>query len=234
MLYRIRRVITAGRSASVLIAVCCLAACGGGGASNSANSPATSGTPPSSSTTTSVELTLSGTPATSVVAGSAYSFQPSVTQSSGTVTFSITGMPAWATFDATTGTLSGSPTSANEGTSAAITITGTDGGTTASIGPFTIDVTAPTTTPPSTGSATLSWTAPTENTNGTALTDLAGYIIRYGTSLDAMTHSIKVDSAKTTAYEISNLAPGTYYFEVIAYTSVGTQGVPSDIASKTI
>jgi hypothetical protein len=34
----------------------------------------------------------------------------------------------------------------------------------------------------SNGRATLSWTAPTENTDGTTLANLAGYRIRYGTS----------------------------------------------------
>jgi uncharacterized membrane protein (GlpM family) len=49
-----------------------------------------------------------------------------------------------------------------------------------------------------------------------------------------MTQTIVVRSAQTTTYEISNLAPGTYYFEVIAYTSVGTESAPSDVQSKTI
>jgi len=91
-----------------------------------------------------------------------------------------------------------------------------------------------TVSPPTTGTATLNWVAPTENTDGTPLTDLAGYTIRYGTQIDAMTQSIDVRSAETTTYEISNLAPGTYYFEVIAYTSVGTESAPSDVQSKSI
>ncbi len=53
--------------------------------------------------------------------------------------------PGWATFDPSTGALTGTPTTTDEGISGAITITASDGGTTASIGPFTIDVTA---TPP--------------------------------------------------------------------------------------
>jgi hypothetical protein len=63
---------------------------------------------------------------------------------------------------------------------------------------------------------------------------LAGYTIRYGTEAAAMTLSISVPSAATTSYEISNLAPGTYYFEVIADSSDGTQSVPSNVGSKTI
>jgi len=213
----------------VLGIVLALTACGGGG--DGAESGSTSSS--STSSTTSVQLSLSGTPATSVVAGNAYSYQPKVTESSGTVSFSITGQPSWATFDPATGNLSGTPTTANEGTTGAITITASDGGTTASIGPFTIDVTAPATSPTTTGTATLTWSAPTENTNGTALTDLAGYTIRYGNAADALTTSINVP-ASTTSFEVSNLAPGTYYFEVIAYASDGTQSSPSNVGSKTI
>ncbi len=215
----------------LIAAACGLAACGQSSADTA--TAATAATPPAS-TTESVELTLSGTPATRVVAGSTYSFQPTASRSSGTVSFSIAGMPTGASFNAATGALSGSPTSADEGTSGAITITAADGGSTASLGPFTIDVTAPAAPPPSSGTATLTWTAPQENTNGTALTDLAGYIIRYGTSQGAMSHSISVASAATTSYEISNLGPGTYYFEVIAYSTAGTESAPSDVGSKTI
>ena len=223
----------------LLVTVCFLAACGGSGAANSVisstSTSTTPTTPPPSSTTKSVKLTLSGAPATSVVAGSDYSFVPTASQSSGTVTFSITGTPDWASFDPTTGALTGTPAAADEGTSGDITITASDGSTTASIGPFNIDVTAPPPPPVgSSGSATLNWTAPTKNTDGTPLTDLAGYIIRYGTDEAAMTQSIRVSSAATTEYEISNLTPGTYYFEVIALSSEGTQSTPSDVQSKTI
>ena len=128
--------------------------------------------------------------------------------------------------------MTGSPTSADEGTTGAITITASDGTSTASIGPFTIDVTAPTAPPPTTGSATLTWVAPTENTDKTPLTDLAGYYIHYGTNAAALTQSINVPSATTTTYEITGLTPGTYYFEVIAYTSLGIQSAPSNVGSK--
>lgn len=180
--------------------------------------------------TTAPQLTLSGTPGTSVTAGSTYLFQPTVTESSGTVSFSITGLPAWATFNAATGSLSGNPSTANEGTTGPITITASDGGATASIGPFTIDVTAP----GAPGSATLVWSAPTQNTDGSAISGLTGYIIQYGPSTAQMTQSISVPSASTTSYEIGNLAPGTYYFEIIALSSDGTQSAPSNVGSVTI
>jgi hypothetical protein len=84
------------------------------------------------------------------------------------------------------------------------------------------------------GSATLTWTPVTEDTNGAALTDLAGYAIYYGTSANAMQTNIELPDPTQTTYLVTNLAPGTWYFAVAAYTSGGTQGVLSNVASKTI
>jgi hypothetical protein len=89
-------------------------------------------------------------------------------------------------------------------------------------------------TPPTTGTATLSWEAPTSNTNGTALTPLTGYTIYYGTSQNSMTHSVVVSGASTTAYEITGLASGTWYFAIAANAADGTQSAMSNIGSKTI
>jgi Fibronectin type III domain len=87
---------------------------------------------------------------------------------------------------------------------------------------------------PTTGSATLSWSVPTENTNGTPVTDLAGYHIYYGTSEGAWTSTITVLEATETSYVVSGLAPGTYYFAVVAFNSAGEDSPESNIASKTI
>ncbi len=86
---------------------------------------------------------------------------------------------------------------------------------------------------PESGSATLSWNAPTENTNGTTLKDLAGYTIFYGNSNTELTTSIEVSSS-TTEYVVSNLASGTYYFAVAADASDGTQSKKSSVVSKTV
>ncbi len=100
-------------------------------------------------------------------------------------------------------------------TTGRITITGSNGSSSSSIGPFTIAVKAPVL--PTTGSATLSWTEPTENTDGTPITGLAGYHIYYGTSQGSLTSTITVASATETSYVITGLAPGTYYFTVVAF-----------------
>jgi Fibronectin type III domain len=87
---------------------------------------------------------------------------------------------------------------------------------------------------PATGSATLSWTAPAENTDGTPVTDLAGYHIYYGTSAGAWTSTITVLEATETSYVVDGLAPGTYYFAVVAFNTAGDDSSQSNIASKTI
>jgi hypothetical protein len=84
------------------------------------------------------------------------------------------------------------------------------------------------------GSASLSWEAPTLNTDGTPVTDLAGYHIYYGTSVGALNSLIDVPGTATTEYEISNLSSGTYYFIVVAYNSLGFESPTSNQASKTI
>jgi hypothetical protein len=89
--------------------------------------------------------TITGTPATSVTAGSAYTFRPVGSDPDGnTLIYSIQNKPIWATFSTTTGRLSGTPTTANVGTSGSIRISVSDGTATVSLASFTIQVVAPT------------------------------------------------------------------------------------------
>src|SRR4030088_3454769 len=92
----------------------------------------------------------------------------------------------------------------------------------------------PTSPPPTSGIATLSWQAPTTNTNGAALTDLAGYRIYYGTSATALSDTIQLTSVGLQTYVIQNLASGTWYFAVTAVASTGVESALSDVVSKTI
>lgn len=82
--------------------------------------------------------------------------------------------------------------------------------------------------------AVLSWTPPTQNTNGTALTNLAGYRIAYGTSATALTQTIQVANPGLSNYTMTNLSPGTYYFGIRAYTSGGTESELSNVVSKVV
>ncbi len=86
-----------------------------------------------------------------------------------------------------------------------------------------------------TGVVTLSWLPPTENTDGSALTDLSGYKIYYGTSPDALTKTIALNNAGLTSYMVENLAVGAdYYFAITAINSDDTQSGLSNIANKTV
>lgn len=187
----------------------------------------------SGSGTSTSTVKISGTPKTSDTAGSPYSFQPSATDSAGrTVSFSVANKPSWATFSIASGLLSGTPTTSQTGTYANITISASDGQSSSALPPFTITVA--TTQAAATGSATLDWSDPTHNTNGSALTNLAGVHIYYGTSESAMTNEVTVASTSETSYTIGGLTAGTWYFGATAYTTTGMQSAMSSIGSKTI
>jgi hypothetical protein len=225
----------------LLIAGLLLTACGddvdvspaGAATATASGTPAAPAAPPAAPSAPAAPITLAGTPASSVTVGQSYVFQPTVSAGASKVTFQIQGKPSWATFNASTGALSGTPAAANAGTSAGISITATNGSSSASIGPFAIVVKAAPAAP-TTGSATLSWTEPTENTDGTPVTDLAGYHIYYGTTEGAWTSTITVLEATETSYVVSGLAPGTYYFAVVAFNSAGDDSPESNVGSKTI
>ncbi len=82
------------------------------------------------------------------------------------------------------------------------------------------------------GTATLSWTPPTTNADGTPLTDLAGYKIYYGTA--SRTYSQPIDVGNVTTYFMGGFADGkTYYFAVKAYDTARNESGYSIEASKT-
>jgi hypothetical protein len=84
------------------------------------------------------------------------------------------------------------------------------------------------------GSAELAWQMPTENTNGTPLSDLAGYTIVYGTSPATMNRWVQLSDIGATSYVVKGLGQGTWYFAVLSYTLSGANSALSNIASKTI
>jgi hypothetical protein len=174
--------------------------------------------------------TISGTPATAVNAGSAYAFRPTAADADGdTLTFSIANRPAWATFNAATGQLSGTPASASAGTYSNIVISVSDGKASAALAAFAITV-----ADASSGAASLTWVPPTQNTDGSTLTNLAGYRIVYGVSATQLTQTIQVTNAGTSSYVVENLAPGTYYFAIRAYTSGGAESTDSNVVAKVV
>lgn len=174
--------------------------------------------------------TLSGTPATSVVAGSAYSFAPKANDADGDMlVFQIDNLPGWATFDASTGKLSGTPEDGDVGTYTNIVISVSDGEATEQLQAFSISVEAI-----GNGTATVTWTAPTRRTDGSPLTDLAGYKVYWGQESENYTESIEIDNPGVTTYVIEDLGRGTHYFAMTAISEDGLESAYSNEASKTI
>jgi hypothetical protein len=198
----------------------------GGGAS-----PANGGgAPPAGSAVAQAAPTISGKAVTSINAGARYQFTPTASGPSGaTLIFSIQNKPEWANFDSASGTLSGTPTAANVGTYPNIVVSVFDGAQGASLAAFTVAVNQL-----SNGAATLDWTAPTENVDGTALTNLAGYKVYYGTSAGNLNESVSVNNPGLTTYTVSNLSSGTWYFAVASITSTGTESAPSGVVSANL
>jgi hypothetical protein len=85
-----------------------------------------------------------------------------------------------------------------------------------------------------TGAATLSWVAPTERTDGTALTDLAGYTIHYGRLSGVYDYQIDINTPGVVTYLVENLVPGEWYFAVTAYDSGGLTSDYSNEAYRQI
>jgi hypothetical protein len=186
------------------------------------------------SSTSASQLTISGNAPTQVVADKPYTFEPTTNAPSGTaLTFSIRNKPKWATFSTGSGLLSGTPTSDETGTYANIAISVSNGTQSADLAAFSITVTA-STTAPSSGSVTLSWTPVTRNTNGSKATDVAGYDVHYGTSRSALDTVVNLASPSITSYTVSNLSSGTWYFAITAYTTVGVQSSLSNVGQTTI
>src|SRR5688572_5713105 len=155
--------------------------------------------------------TIGGTPPATVMVGNTYTFTPTASDPDGDpLTFSLTGtLPSSIGFNTSTGRLNGTPTAAQVGTYSNLRITVSDGrGGTASLPTFSIGVVQT-----ATGSVTLLWTAPTQNADGTPLTDLAGYRISYGTTTGGPYPNTVTDAnAGVTSHMISQLVPGTYFF----------------------
>jgi hypothetical protein len=218
-----------------------LAACGGGGSSggstsaqtspetpvvtapdNTAAPPPGNTAPPSGNTAP----TISGKAAATATVGKDYSFTPTAADADqDAVTFTIANKPAWAAFDAKTGLLTGKPASADVGTYSGIEIAATDGKDVTALPAFAINVSAVA----ATNSISVSWVPPTQNADGSTLTDLSGYKIHYGTATGQYTDSVAVNTAGVTSYSLESLPKGTVY---IAMTAVNAEGAESDFSQE--
>lgn len=174
--------------------------------------------------------TISGTPLTSVLALIGYAFQPSASDADGNaLTFSIQNRPSWATFNTSTGRLSGTPSILDIASYSNIIISVSDGTAITSLPAFSLSVLQN-----ASGSATVNWTTPMTNSDGTTLTDLASFRIAYGRSSTNLDQTAAVANTSLSSFTINNLSTGAWYFAVYVVNSRGVESEISNIGTKTI
>jgi hypothetical protein len=75
--------------------------------------------------------------------------------------------------------------------------------------------------PTGVGTAMLTWESPKTNTDGTPITNLAGYTIYYGRGW--FRYTVNIPDASATTYTVQKLSSGTWDFAVSAYTASGNR-----------
>jgi len=84
-----------------------------------------------------------------------------------------------------------------------------------------------------TGSALVSWLPPTENTDGSSLTDLAEYRIYYGNSPGSYDNSVTIDKGLS-SFQVEGLGPSDTYFVMTAVNAEGIESAYSEEVYKRI
>ena len=163
--------------------------------------------------------TIAGNPAGSTLYSEMYDFAPTVTDADGdTLTFSVQNKPHWAEFNSTNGRLRGQPSLSDIGDYNGIVISVSDGTSRDSLPTFSISVSQT-----ANGFVALSWDAPTQNTDGSSLLDLAGYKIYVRKNSGSFNREIRINNPSITTYLIEQLSPATYHFVATAITSSGVE-----------
>lgn len=152
--------------------------------------------------------------------GQTYVFRTTVAlQGSAPVQFSIQNTPGWASFNVTTGVLSGVPKEADGGIYDAIRISAHRGTELVSLPMFTIRVRSP----GAAGRISLSWLPPLENEDGSALTNLSGYRIYLGRAPSQLRPFVTIRNPGATRYMLESLETGSHFIAVRAMNAAGVE-----------
>jgi len=179
----------------------------------------------------STALAISGTPPAQIMQGTALDFTPTISNPGGlSLTFAPVNFPSWMSINASTGRITGTPGAGHVGVYSNIRVTVSAAGQSVTSPAYSITVVSA-----ASGSAFLSWEAPTQRVDGTPLgASLAGYRIYYGQSPSNLDQTIAINTIGVTSYVVGNLTPATWYFAATAVDTNGVESGYSNIGSKTI
>ena len=212
-----------------LLSLCLCSACGVRNESAKAATPAAVVVPEISKN---APPTIVVAAVTDAQVGVTFDYQPVARDpESDTLRFTAANLPSWASVDATSGRISGTPGPTDAGVYESVSITVADETHKVATAPFSITV-----NPAELGSgvASLQWETPPSKVSGEPLDDLAGYRILYGRSSSDLDHSVLITDPATTSYQFSTLTSGVWYFAVVAVNSSGLEGPPTTLATKSI
>jgi hypothetical protein len=212
--------------------------CGGGGGGGGTTAGTQNDAPPSVAVPAPATVNRAPTITTESTAlarvGETYDYQPVATDPDGdTLRFTANNLPPWASMDPNTGRITGTPGENDLGEYESITIVVADASGRTESDPFTITVIADLASA-GTGIASLRWETPPSKVDGSPLDDLAGYRILYGRTADELDRSVLISNPATTSYEFATLAPGIWYFAVVAVNAGGLEGPATTPAQKSI
>jgi hypothetical protein len=166
------------------------------------------------------------------VVGQYWSYQPSISNPDGaSVTVTASNLPDWITLNQSTGLLAGTPGEGDVRTWSNIQLTVTNGQESTQLQAFSVTVLAQ---GAAMGTATVSWSAPTQRVDGSPIGELAGYRVLYGKSSRNYEHVVELNTTGINRYVLEGLGAGTWYFAVQAITSDGLASAPSKEVNKTI
>ena len=173
---------------------------------------------------------ISGIPQGTATADYFYDFTPQASDPDGdTLTFSVQNLPNWASFNTSTGKVTGMPRMGDVGTFANILVSVSDGTDTTSLRAFAITVNEM-----GVLSTTLSWTPPTENEDGSQLMDLAGYKIYWGNRSGNYTKSVTISNPGMSSYVVENLPAGRLEFVATSFNTAGVESEYSNPMTKVL
>jgi hypothetical protein len=173
---------------------------------------------------------ISGTPPAEVRVGQPYVFKPTASiQAAPPPRFAIVNKPRWAVFSTQYGWLAGVPAAADAGTYANIRVFLITSRVIGEIPAFSITVRSAQSAP----AVSLSWTAPMENEDGSALTNLAGYRLYSGPAPDQLEQLVALPLGLT-RHVIEGLPPGRHFFALSAVTTAGAESELSKIVTTLV